>query len=251
MPWERRDFVASHYRSDRVFLAGDSAHQCSPTYGLGMHTGLEEAVNLAWKLAAVIEGWGGPGLLPSYEAERRPIALRNVSLSTRSFQDITGIPGWRSDSGAAPLAAWQGNLEKLGGGELLKMQYAYEASPICVYEGRDDAQPDFVFSARVGARAPHAWLSDGRSTLDLFASGFVLLVLHERADDQVARKNMQAAAQACGLPLQIVDIRDPNVAKIYRRRLVLVRPDGHIAWSGDEWPEQPGALLDRVRGAAN
>ncbi len=105
MRWERRDFVASHYGSGRVFLAGDSAHQCSPTYGLGMHTGLEEAVNLAWKLAAVIEGWGGPGLLASYEAERRPIAQRNVSLSTRSFQDITSLPGWHGDSGVEPLAA--------------------------------------------------------------------------------------------------------------------------------------------------
>jgi 2-polyprenyl-6-methoxyphenol hydroxylase-like FAD-dependent oxidoreductase len=248
MPWERRDFVASHYGSDRVFLAGDSAHQCSPTYGLGMHTGLEEAVNLAWKLAAVIEGWGGPGLLPSYEAERRPIALRNVSLSTRSFQDITSIPGWRAGNGAEPLAAWQSNLEKLGGGETIKMQYVYEASPICIYGEGDESQLNTLFVARVGARAPHAWLADGRSTLDLFGHGFVLLVLQNGSNEPDGRQNLQAAAKACGLPLQIINIPDAEVAKVYRRKLVLIRPDGHIAWSGDEWPEQPGAVLNRVRG---
>jgi 2-polyprenyl-6-methoxyphenol hydroxylase-like FAD-dependent oxidoreductase len=246
MQWERRDFVASHYGSGRVFLAGDSAHQCSPTYGLGMHTGLEEAVNLGWKLAAVIEGWGGPGLLASYEAERRPIALRNVSLSTRSFQDITSLPGWHADSGIEPLAAWRSNLEKLGGGEAFKMQYAYDASLICVYDGGEqDLDP--LFAARAGARAPHVWLADGRSTLDLFGHGFVLLVLREGKDDE-ARQKMKTAAAARRLPLRIVDTANAEVAKIYRRRLVLVRPDGHIAWSDDAWPDNPGALLDRVRG---
>lgn len=247
MRWERRDFVAAHYGQGRVFLAGDSAHQCSPTYGLGMHTGIEEAVNLAWKLAAVIKGWGGPGLLASYEAERRPIALRNVALSTRSFHDITGIPGWRAESGAEPLAQWQSNLEKLGGGELLKMQYAYEASPVCVYES-EAAEIDPVFSAKVGARAPHAWLADGRSILDLFGHGFVLLVFGKGSGEQKKRDELTRAAETRSLPLRVIDIADPDIAKAYRRKLALVRPDGHIGWSSDRWPEEPGALLDRLRG---
>jgi 2-polyprenyl-6-methoxyphenol hydroxylase-like FAD-dependent oxidoreductase len=249
MRWERRDFVASNYGFGRVFLAGDSAHQCSPTYGLGMHTGLEEAVNLAWKLAAVREGWGGPHLLSSYEAERRPIALRNVALSTRSFEDITAIPGWCEDSGVAQLPGWQRNLERLGGGEMMKMRYAYEASPICVYGNGDDAQLDNLFAARVGARAPHAWLSDRRSTLDLFGRGFVLLVLQQQPGDREKERKLLATAAACGLPLRIVDVPDAEIASIYRHRLVLVRPDGHIAWGDDDWPDRPEVLLDQVRGA--
>ena len=86
-----------------MLIAGDAAHQCSPTGGLGMHTGIEEAVNLAWKLAAMIAGWGGrPGLVPSYEHERRPIALRNVALATRTFNVIKEIPGLTSDSAGRP-----------------------------------------------------------------------------------------------------------------------------------------------------
>ena len=243
MRWERRDFVATHYGAGRVFLAGDSVHQCSPTYGLGMHTGLEEAVNLAWKLAAVIQGWGGPRLLASYEAERRPIALRNVALSTRSFQDITSLPGWQEGSGAEPLAGWRTNLEKLGGGEVIKMQYRYEASPMCVYGG--DAGDDVLFVAQVGARAPHVWLKDGRSTLDLFGSGFVLLVFGGRGAET---DKWAEAAHTRNLPLGIIDIDDAEAAKVYRRRLVLVRPDGHIAWSGDDGPADPGVLLDKLRG---
>src|SRR5207237_1820485 len=94
-PWERRDFVAESFGRGRVFIAGDAAHECSPTGGIGMHMGLEEAVNLAWKLAAMIEGWGGPALLASYAAERRPIAVRNVELATRTFHALASIPGWR------------------------------------------------------------------------------------------------------------------------------------------------------------
>ena len=94
-PWERRDYVARSYRAGRILIAGDAAHECSPTGGIGMHTGLEEAVNLGWKLAAMTEGWGGPALLASYEIERRPIAVRNVGLATRSYNAIAAIPGWR------------------------------------------------------------------------------------------------------------------------------------------------------------
>ncbi len=91
--WERRDFVAQHYGTGRVMIAGDAAHECSPTGGIGMHTGLEEVVNLGWKLAAMVEGWGGAGLVASYATERLPIARRNVELATRSFRAIAGIPG--------------------------------------------------------------------------------------------------------------------------------------------------------------
>ncbi len=247
-PWERRDFVAEGYRRDRVFIAGDSAHECSPTGGIGMHTGLEEAVNLGWKLAAVLQGWGGPILLNSYEAERRPIAARNVDLATRSFRAIASIPGWHDTDRAAE---WPNNSPRwLSVPEHLKLLYCYEHSPICIPDGTPAPPPlpeRFVASTRPGTRAPHAWLADGRSTLDLFGEQFTLLRLGTYPADAAA---LIDAAKARGVPLHTIAIVDAELAALYERKLVLVRPDGHVAWRGDACPAEPGAVVDRVRGAA-
>jgi hypothetical protein len=247
-PWERRDFVAEGYRRDRVFIAGDSAHECSPTGGIGMHTGLEEAVNLGWKLAAVLQGWGGPILLDSYEAERRPIAARNVDLATRSFRAIASIPGWHDTDRAAE---WPNNSPRwLSVPEHLKLLYCYEHSPICIPDGTPAPPPlpeRFVASTRPGTRAPHAWLADGRSTLDLFGERFTLLRLGTHPADAAA---LIDAAKARGVPLHAIAIVDAELAALYERKLVLVRPDGHVAWRGDACPAEPGAVVDRVRGAA-
>ena len=246
-PWERRDFVAESYGRDRVFIAGDSAHECSPTGGIGMHTGLEEAVNLGWKLAAVLEGWGGPGLLASYELERRPIAMRNVELATRSFRAIASIPGWR-DADQPP--EWPKKPPRwLSVPEHIKLLYSYEQSRICVPDGTpapDPEPPRFVPTTRPGTRAPHAWLADGRSTLDLFGAGFTLLRLGPRPWDAGA---LIDAARARGVPMRDIAIADADIAALYETRLVLVRPDGHIAWRRDQSPADPGAVVDRVRGA--
>jgi 2-polyprenyl-6-methoxyphenol hydroxylase-like FAD-dependent oxidoreductase len=260
--WERRDHVAQRYGDGRVFIAGDAAHECSPTGGFGMHTGLEEAVNLGWKLAAVIEGWGGLDLLASYETERRPIALRNVELATRAYRSVAAIPGWRdgreiaNDRAADPahlvhLAQWRTDPGRLSPREHVKVQYCYEQSPICVPDG--DAVPDwdpqhYVPSTRPGTRAPHAWLADGRSVLDLFGDGFVLLRLGDDPPDAAA---LLAAAKAQGTPMREHALPDPAIAAVYERRLVLVRPDGHVAWRGDESPADPHGIIARVRGAAD
>jgi 2-polyprenyl-6-methoxyphenol hydroxylase-like FAD-dependent oxidoreductase len=157
-PWERRDFVAKNFGHGRVFIAGDAAHECSPTGGIGMHTGLEEVVNLGWKLAAMVEGWSGPDLLASYEAERRPIAARNVELATRSFHAIAAIPGHRNGQAIA-AADWRAQAAALSVPEHLKTQCCYENSPICVEDGSPPLAPEpphFVASTRPGIRAPHA-----------------------------------------------------------------------------------------------
>ena len=158
-PWERRDYVARSYGQGRIFIAGDAAHECSPTGGIGMHTGLEEAVNLGWKLAAMAEGWGGPALLASYETERRPIAARNVELATRSYNAIAAIPGWRES-----VADWKASPAWLSVPEHMKLHYCYEDSLICVPDGTPrwpSDPPRFVASTRPGTRAPHAWMADG------------------------------------------------------------------------------------------
>lgn len=243
-PWERRDYVARSYGNGRIFIAGDAAHECSPTGGIGMHTGLEEIVNLGWKLAAMIEGWGGPALLASYEAERRPITMRNVGLATRSFNAIAAIPGWREGT-----TDWQVNPAWLSVPEHIKLHYCYDSSPICVPDGTPAFEADpkqFVPSTRPGTRAPHVWMSDERSTLDLFGDGFVLLRL---GDQPPSTAPLLETAAERRVPLREVVIADPDIAALYERPLVLVRPDGHVAWRGDACPADAGAVLDRVRGA--
>jgi 2-polyprenyl-6-methoxyphenol hydroxylase-like FAD-dependent oxidoreductase len=244
--WERRDFVAESFGQGRVLIAGDAAHECSPTGGLGMHTGIEEAVNLAWKLAAVIAGWGGPGLIASYAEERRPIALRHVAFSTRTFNAIRSIP---ATDAVAPLddsgRDWRQNLASMAPSEKDKMDYCYERSPVCVADESAGADQGSA-ATRPGVRAPHAWLSDGRSTLDLFGDGFILL----RFGDAHGR-GLLGAARLRGMPIRAVDIGDPVVAALYGRKLVLVRPDGYVAWRGDHDPADAEAVVDRVRGTVS
>jgi 2-polyprenyl-6-methoxyphenol hydroxylase-like FAD-dependent oxidoreductase len=251
LPWERRDYIAQSYGGGRVLVAGDAAHQCSPTGGLGMHMGLEEAVNLAWKLEAVLAGWGGAGLLPSYEAERRPIALRNVGMATTNFRAITAIPGWDKDrKSSRDTADWRANMPKISPPEHIKTQYCYEDSPVCVQDGTPPVElrmDHYTHSTRPGTRAPHAWLADGRSTLDLYGSGFVLVRLGAQAPDGAA---LIEAARARRVPIREVSIADPEIAALYERRLVLVRPDGHVAWRGDACPADAAAVIERVRGAS-
>ena len=256
LPWERMELVAESYREGPVFIAGDAAHQNSPTGGLGMNTGVADAVDLAWKLAAVLEGWGAETLLASYEIERRPVALTNVAECSRLFHEAIAIPARPEveEAGPAGEAARRRVAQALRGTESIsqniRLGYCYERSPIICSDGTppvDLTRRDFVPSARPGTRAPHAWIADGRSTLDLFGEGFTLVVLGP-AEQEVSP--LVAAAQARRMPLRPERIARADLAELYGARLVLVRPDGHVAWRGQELPRDPGALLDVARGAA-
>lgn len=245
--WERRDAVAASYGRGRVLIAGDSAHQSSPTGGAGMHTGMEEAVNLAWKLEAVLKGWGGPRLIASYEAERKPVAQRNIELSTltyRALRSIPPVPAVRTET------AWKTTeLPRYSIPDHVRTCPSFAASPICIDDGsppleRAPARP--TPSTRPGARAPHAWIGPQRSTLDLFGEGFVLLRLGANAPDAATLVN---AAAARSVPLKVVAIADEKVAQLYQQPLVLVRPDLHVAWRGDRAPTDAVGVLDTIRGA--
>jgi hypothetical protein len=224
-----------------------------------MNTGIADAVDLSWKLAAVIEGWGGENLLASYDAERRPIGERNVRAATGFYQGHRDFE--RGVEAIEDATADGDEIRKRLGEKLLRdiarmfrttgvqLGYRYDPSPICVPDGTPPSADDpetYVPTARPGSRAPHAWLGDGRSTLDLFGRGFVLLRLGLEAPDPSAFA--KAAAQR-KMPLQVVTLREPEVLQRYDRRFVLVRPDGHVAWRGDEMPADPTVLVDRVRGA--
>jgi 2-polyprenyl-6-methoxyphenol hydroxylase-like FAD-dependent oxidoreductase len=261
MKWERLERWADQFGSGRVFIAGDSAHACSPTGGLGLHSGLQDAVDLGWKLSAVLQGWGGASLLKSYEIERKPISIINAEVSSEEYDIWVALPTGPeivSDSpeGAAYREYFLDFFNRTAGErvsrltENLHLGYCYESSPICVSDGTPPIPietPRFVPSARPGTRAPHAWIGNGRSTLDLFGRSFVLLRLGADPPDA---SSLRGAAAKRGVPFDIVDLADPEIAALYEKRFVLVRPDGHVAWRNDEMPRDPLALVDHVRGAA-
>jgi len=256
--WRRRSALASSYGTGRVLLAGDCVHQLSPTGAMGMNTGLGDATDLAWKLDAVLAGWGGEHLIPSYDAERRPVGARAVRMATAFYKnnkawrpdgDLTAegpaADRRRQDVGARLVAHIGGEFRTVG----LQIGYRYEGSPIIVPDGTPEG-PDnpevYAPTSRPGSRAPHAWLADGRSTLDLLGRGFVLLRLGSDAPDP---RPLAEVAGARGMPLKVETLLEPDACAVYQRRLVLVRPDGHVAWRGDALPTDPAYVVDRVRGA--
>ncbi len=192
MPWVRRELVAERFSSGRVFIAGDAAHLTSPTGGFGMNMGIQDAVDLGWKLAAVLQGWGGKNLLESYDVERRPVAVRNVREASGNLRRMLS-PRDMKPPAEAFVSGGAGDAARKGFGraytEMMRREwfsigihlgYRYGGSPIIVPDGTPEP-PDEVtayqHTARPGHRAPHAWLAGGRSTLDLFGRGFVLLRL--------------------------------------------------------------------------
>ena len=256
--WRRRSLVAERYGEGRVWLAGDAVHQLSPTGALGMNSGVADAVDLGWKLAAVLKGWGGARLIESYDAERRPVGARNVAMATSFYRHNETFSHWSPQLledcavGAKARREFGAMLESTIGAEFrtlgLQIGYAYENSPICVADGTAPPPDDpgtYVPNARPGARAPHVWLANGKSMLDLFGRGFVLLRF-AGAPDAAA---LAEAAAARGVPLAVAKIDSAEAAAIYERRLALVRPDGHVAWRADQMPRDAGALIDQVRGA--
>lgn len=266
LPWRRSQLTAASYGDGRVLIAGDSAHTMSPTGGLGMNTGLGDVDNLGWKLQAALAGWAGPRLISSYSIERKPIGERNAAASAKNYfalkvsaadcavvmDETPEGEAVRRAVGSRIAQATKAEWEQLG----IHLGYRYHNSPIVVSDGSEappDRQSEYEQTACPGHRAPHVWLEGGskgtfavgRSTLDLFGREFVLLRFADRAPDATG---MLDAARARGVPLRVVDIENPQAAEVYGRRLVLVRPDGHVAWRSDEPPSDPNRLLDTVRG---
>jgi 2-polyprenyl-6-methoxyphenol hydroxylase-like FAD-dependent oxidoreductase len=256
-PWVRRKLVTAAYRHGRVFLAGDCAHQNTPTGGYGMNTGMGDAVDLGWKLAAAVDGWAGPKLLESYDAERRPVALRNVEEATRNFQlrSFAPIPELveATPAGEAARKRLGDEIVKSTSRELLSdgiaMGYRYDGSPIVHPDGSEPppiSVTEYVQTSFPGARAPHVQLADGRSTLDLLGKAYVMLRLSRDAPDVAP---FEEAARRCGAPFEVAAIDEPAVRSAYEKKLVLVRPDGHVAWRGDALPADADAVVARVTGA--
>ena len=228
MPWVRRELVAESYGTDRVFLVGDAAHVNSPTGAFGMNTGMQDAVDISWKLWAAIEGWGGKGLLASYERERRPVALRNVAAASDNLNRMLSPRQALSPLVFEPGAAGDEAREVFGRlyTEAMKREwytldihlgYRYEGSPVIEPDGTPEpAEVPMVYTqtGRPGSRAPHAWIAPGRSTLDFFGREFVLL----RFDSDLDVTGLVAAAATADLRLTVHDINDPVVRDLYGAR---------------------------------
>lgn len=264
LSWTRSELVAENYHKGRIFIAGDACHLTSPTGGLGMNTGIGDAVDISWKLSAVIEGWGGEKLLKSYAEERIPVAKRITQFSTGNLEIMKKVPVTefiyeQSTSGekarkVAGTALLEG-LKREWFSMNMHLGNRYTKSSICAYtelESLNEIQAEYDDainyqpSTRVGCRAPHAWLSDGRSTLDLFGREFVLLLSTGAAS--IVQKSFSLEAKKRGIPLDCFEISDASVRSIYDRSYVLVRPDGHIGWSSNELTSDVDLILSKVTG---
>jgi 2-polyprenyl-6-methoxyphenol hydroxylase-like FAD-dependent oxidoreductase len=254
--WVASRLLADRYNDGNVYLIGDACHLHPPFGGFGMNMGIADGVDIGWKIAAVIQGWGGSELLESYELERRPAheyvmdeAEMNHSyipskLVREGMQDQTPEGAKARDEVACIVSEHKRNeFYALG----VVLGYCYQQSPVIVDDGTVSSwvkSRDYVPSAIPGCLAPHKWMDDGRSLYDLFGNEFTLLVLGQGHDEDVASALEEAAST--DTPLNVVSVFDPTLAALYESELALIRPDQYVAWRGNEWPN--GGLFSIVTG---
>jgi 2-polyprenyl-6-methoxyphenol hydroxylase-like FAD-dependent oxidoreductase len=251
-PWRQNLLLADRYGKGRVFLAGDAVHLVIPTGGLGMNSGVGDAIDLSWKLAATLAGWGGPNLLKSYEIERRQIGERNVgasryaTLGRRKWRAMwrpeiredspAGIEAHRKLSAVADIEQRKSN-EMIGA----ELGYRYVDSPIIcnVPGGPEHLFREYQPSTWPGARLPHVWLADGTPMQDRIPDGYSILKLGGTKADA---RGLQSALRDRGMPVTVIEIGDARAREIYECDLVLVRPDLHVVWRGNAAPEDPAGI---------
>ncbi len=242
-PWTARMQLVDSARAGRAFLAGDAAHLNPPFGGHGMNTGVGDAVDLGWKLAAVLQGWGGPALLDSYEQERRPVQLRVIEEATANMKVLsTELTDPRLDvddpSGELARKAAHERIQQTKHAEFhaldLVLDMGYASALLMPPEG----------DAVVGHRLAHVWLDDAKSLYDVLGEGFALLqVGGADVPDEWA-----ACAASLGIPLRIVDLRNHALSERYGAELLLVRPDQHVAWRGSATDDSSEAVLRMATG---
>ena len=253
-PWKQNLLLADRYRDKRVFIAGDAAHLVIPTGGLGMNTGVGDAFDLSWKLAATLQGWGGPKILDSYDHERRQVGDRNIGASR--YASI-GRRKWRSMyrpniAENTPLGlqnrkilANVADVEQRKTNEMVgaEMGYRYVDSPIImdIPGGPEHLFREYVPSTWPGARLPHVWLDDGTALQDrLPVDGFTLLKLGGKRADTT---ELESTLRASGAPLKVLNVPDQIARELYGFDLILLRPDMHIVWRGQESPEDAALVV--------
>ena len=242
--WSAHDLLADRYADRRIVLAGDACHLHPPAGGYGMNMGVGDGVDLGWKIAARLQGWGGPELVASYQAERRPVHRAVIDEAMANYAIYVAPPPPEIEDetpeGEAIRAKVGGGVQASKAREFATLGtvlgLCYGGSPIV--EAEDDPAPPhdsqiYAPSARPGCLAPHAWLDDGRSLYDLFGQGFSLVVAEDADHGEVER--VQQEARELGVPLTVVSPDSVPVRDLYQASLTLVRPDQHVAWRGDRW----------------
>ncbi len=256
-PWTAgRALVAERFAQGRVFMAGDAVHLFTPTGGFGMNTGIDDAVNLGWKLAATVQGWGGPRLLDSYAIERQPIAHRNTNAAKQFARNVGQVPvgeaieedsaAGQADRRAATdfLSTFGEEFSSLG----VQLGARYDGSPILASDTiapPSDDLIDYRPSSSPGGRAPHLWLKDHVSLYDRLGVGFTLLRL---ANSDTDTRALEISAQKRGVPLASITVDLPAGRDLYGCDLALIRPDHYVAWRGNRLPDDADALLALVTG---
>ncbi len=256
-PWTAgHALVADNFGTGRAILCGDAAHLFTPTGGFGLNTGIDDAINLSWKLAAVLAGWGGGKLIASFEAERRPIAFRNTAAGKALGRSVGMVPiGPAMDedtpageadrhAAAAVLSGFGEEFASLG----VQLGVRYDGSPIIAADGTPPPPDDPVTyrpSACPGGRTPHLWLAPGTSLYDRLGRHFTLIRF--KGSDADTRP-LVAAATARHVPLDTLEVDLAEGRDLYERDLALVRPDLHVAWRGNRVPEDCAGLLARITG---
>ena len=235
-----------------MLLAGDAAHLMIPTGGLGMNTGVGDAIDLSWKLAGTLRGWGGPNLLASYEIERRQVGERNVAASRfASLGRRKWRSAWKPDirENSPQGAETRANLARIADVEQRKsnemigaeLGYRYAGSPLIAVEDGEEPGHDFIAytpSTFPGTRLPHVWLKDGAALQDRIGDGYTLL----RLGGSTEGASLQRAFDALGAPLACLDVDGEALRDLFGRDLLLLRPDMHIVWRGNAAPQDAGEL---------
>jgi len=258
-PWRQNLLLADSYGQGRVFLAGDAVHLVIPTGGLGTNSGVGDAIDLSWKLAATLKGWGGPALLASYEIERRQIGERNVEASRHASR---GRRAWRAAfkpnirDKTSEGAETRANLTRIADVEQRKsnemigaeLGYRYAGSPIVFAETGDAPEPDFmkyVPTTWPGARLPHVWLAGGTALHDRVGDGYTFLRL---AGAQADSAILARAFASYSAPFTVLDIGEERPRDIYGYDLLLLRPDLHVVWRGNRLPDNSAKLAALATG---
>jgi 2-polyprenyl-6-methoxyphenol hydroxylase-like FAD-dependent oxidoreductase len=249
--WDLRVEVAERYQVGRVFIAGDAAHSHPPYGGFGLNNGLEDAVNLGWKLAARLDGWAGETLLKSYSEERKPIFVEVAEdfIAARIRNDGAFLARYSPERDKAEFeAAWKGEESDVGNRAQV-YEPSYEGSPVVIGPpgGRSTAHGQHVFRARAGHHLVPQKLSSGRDVFEELGRGFTLLAF-DVADADV--QAFERAAAALKVPLKVVRDRYADGRLKYETRMILVRPDQFIAWIGDRAPPDADAIMRKVAGRA-